>query len=86
MARLAGLDRAVITRAKEIVTSLERGDDLVGARVPPSDQLSLLAIAPPQPARNERSAVERSIAETDLDGMSPREAHAFLAELQAKLK
>jgi DNA mismatch repair protein MutS len=84
VARLAGLERSVIARAREIVTVLERGEDVGGARVPAGDQLSLLAPAPKsEPAR--RSPVERALLEADLDGMSPREALAFLAELQAKL-
>jgi DNA mismatch repair protein MutS len=32
-----------------------------------------------------RSAVERALAAADLDGLSPREAHALLTELQAQL-
>ncbi len=84
VARLAGLGSSVIARAKEIVGALERGEDLVGARVAPTDQLSLLGNhAPPPPAP---SAVESALAGADLDGMSPREALAFLAELQSKLK
>jgi DNA mismatch repair protein MutS len=85
VARLAGLDRSVIARAREIVASLERGEDVNGARVPSpdGDQLSLLA---PPSAPLQSSAVERALAAADLDGMSPREALAFLAELQAKLR
>jgi DNA mismatch repair protein MutS len=95
VARLAGLERGVISRAREIVTALERGEEVGGARVPDGDQLSLLAIAGPatksapggaQPPKREPSTVERALAEADVDGMSPREALAFLAELQAKLK
>jgi DNA mismatch repair protein MutS len=82
VARLAGLDRSVIARAREIVTALERGDDVGKGHVPPSNQLSLLQ---PREVGKQKSAVERALAEADLDGMSPREALAFLAELQAKL-
>jgi DNA mismatch repair protein MutS len=85
VARLAGIDRGVIARAKEIVTALERGDDLGGARaLPEGDQLSLLGRA--QPAPPARSEVERLIAAADVDGLSPREALALLADLQARLK
>jgi DNA mismatch repair protein MutS len=93
VARLAGLERAVIARAREIVTALERGEEVGNARVPAGDQLSLLAVGGPdkapaggQPPKREPSAIERALAEADVDGMSPREALAFLAELQAKLK
>ena len=84
VARLAGLEKSVIARAKEIVTALERGDEL-GEHVPsPSnDQLSLLQ-APPKAI--ERSEVERLIAAVDIDGISPREALALLADLQARCK
>jgi DNA mismatch repair protein MutS len=84
VARLAGLDRVVIARAREIVHALERGEEIGGARLPEGDQLSLLSTAPAPTI--ERSPVERLLAEADLDGMSPREALAFLAELQARLK
>jgi DNA mismatch repair protein MutS len=93
VARLAGLERTVIARAREIVTALERGEEVGNARVPAGDQLSLLAVGGPdkapargQPPKREPSAIERALAEADVDGMSPREALAFLAELQAKLK
>jgi DNA mismatch repair protein MutS len=85
VARLAGLPSKVIGRAREIVALLERGEDLGGARLPASDQLSLYT-EPAPPAEPARSAVERALAEADLDGLSPREALAFLAELQAKLR
>ena len=84
VARLAGLDRSVIARAKEIVTALERGDDVGKGHVPSSNQLSLLQ-PPTQKSAPKKSEVERALAEADLDGMSPREALAFLAELQSKL-
>jgi DNA mismatch repair protein MutS len=82
VARLAGIDRGVIARAREIVVALERGEELGPARLPEGDQLSLLGTVTPV---HEPSAVERALAEADLDGMSPREALAFLAELQARL-
>ena len=85
VARLAGLERSVIVRAKEIVTALERGDDVGGGGGLPVDgnQLSLLA---PPPVKPERSEVERQLADIDIDGLSPREALALLADLQARLK
>jgi DNA mismatch repair protein MutS len=82
VARLAGIDRAVLARAREIVDTLERGDELGGpAGLPPPDQLSLLGSPPPR-----ASAVEEALAAADVDGMSPREALALLAELQARLR
>ena len=42
--------------------------------------------AAPAPVATRRSAVEESLAAADLDGMSPREAHAFVSELQQRIK
>ena len=88
VARLAGLDKSVIARAKQILAKLESGDELGPHTVAESAQLSLLAppAGPPPPAAPARSAVEQALADADLDGMSPREAHALLAELQGRLK
>jgi DNA mismatch repair protein MutS len=99
VARLAGLDKGVIARAKQILDALERGDEIGPHALPSGEQLSLLA---PASARAESGAtaaesratasaprpspVEQALADADLDGMSPREAHAFLAELQARLR
>jgi DNA mismatch repair protein MutS len=80
VARLAGLDRLVIARAKELVARLERGE--VVAAVPVVEpQLSLLAPQKPPP----RSPVEELLAQVDIDGISPREALAILADLQARV-
>jgi DNA mismatch repair protein MutS len=126
VARLAGLDKSVVTRARQILDALERGDELGPHALPQGEQLSLLAApdshtkpypkegashtspypndgshTPPYPnggsdtrpypnpgphtTRYPKSAVEEALAAADLDGMSPREAHAFLAELQNRL-
>jgi DNA mismatch repair protein MutS len=87
VARLAGLDKSVIARAKQILAKLESGDELGPHAVAQSAQLSLLAPSEPPAPRSAApaSAVERALADADLDGMSPREAHAFLTELQARL-
>ncbi len=84
VARLAGLDKSVVARAKQILARLESGDELGPHELPSSEQLSLLAPPPPAPAPA-RSWVEQALADADLDGMSPREAHALLSELQARL-
>ena len=97
VARLAGIDRAVIDRAKSLLASLERGE-LVRSEPGPSGsgkaaQLNLLGamaadvgktsamLEPPRP-----SEIERLISATDLDGMSPREAHAFLFDLKSRIR
>ncbi|HZS35293.1 MAG TPA: DNA mismatch repair protein MutS, partial [Polyangia bacterium] len=95
VARLAGLEASVIARAKAIVTALERGEDLGGILPQLEDPLQpALPFAASgereRPRERERkpepSEVERALAAADVDGLSPREALAFLAELQAKLR
>jgi DNA mismatch repair protein MutS len=82
VARLAGLDGQVIARAKQIVAALERGDE-ISPHVPVADpQLDLLQ----KPAPREPSEIERLLLAVDIDGISPREALATLADLQARLK
>jgi len=89
VARLAGLDKSVVARAKQILAKLETGDE--SAQLPLLAGLSRQPAAAPAPpvASAERprvSEIERALADADLDGMSPREAHALLAELQSRLK
>ncbi|MEZ4359849.1 MAG: DNA mismatch repair protein MutS [Kofleriaceae bacterium] len=75
VARLAGLPRSVISRARQILGRLEGG-----ASLGQSPQLSLLAhVAAPTPALSE---VERRLREVDLDQTTPLEALAILAELR----
>ncbi len=85
VARLAGLERSVIARARQILTKLESGDELGPHTVAESEQLSLLAPPASATTKGAASEIERALADADLDGMSPREAHALLAELQARL-
>lgn len=84
VARLAGIAPAVIARAKQILAALEKGDQPGGHRLPEGPQLSLPEPAAPLPAVH--SELEAAVAAVDLDAMSPREAHAFLAELQGRLR
>jgi DNA mismatch repair protein MutS len=80
VARLAGLDKGVVLRARELLAALERGEALgIHAGTP---QLAL-----PVPAVvRESSDVERRLAAIDIDGVTAREALAILADLQARLK
>jgi DNA mismatch repair protein MutS len=77
VARLAGLPDTVIGRAKEVLGTLEAGHK-VGAAPDPASQLALFA-ATTDPLREE-------IRSLDVDGLSPREALAKLAELQARAR
>ncbi len=75
VARLAGLPRSVVGRARQILSRLEGGAGL-GA----SPQLSLMTSAPATP-----TAVELRLREVDLDRTTPLEALALLAELRRLL-
>ena len=85
VARLAGLPKAVIDRAREILTALERDELARGGRPSvtgtPSDPQRQLALfkpagdAPPDPLREK-------LASVDVDRMTPLDALTFLAELK----
>ena len=83
VARLAGLPPYVIARAQTILNGLERGDSAQKVAAEPRHQLRLVDSAPPPPRL---STIELAIRDADLDGMSPRQAAALLAELQARLR
>jgi len=93
VARLAGLPSAVVARAQELLGELERGE-IDAAGVPrladppleasPTPQLALFGLG------HEEDPVARAALDTlravDLDGTTPREAHALLAQLQERLQ
>ncbi len=93
VARLAGIDARVLGRARALLAALESDDAAGEQRGRGGRQLSLLgAIATSEPAPKAQgrapapSAIERALSDADLDGMSPREAQAFLFELKAKIR
>jgi DNA mismatch repair protein MutS len=75
--RLAGLPAEVVARARDVLRSLETGHR-VAATPSPADQLGLFA-APESPVLTELKGL-------DVDGLTPREALARLAELQRRAK
>jgi DNA mismatch repair protein MutS len=86
VARLAGLPRAVIDRAGEILTALERDELTRGGRPSvsstpsePQQQLGLFQ----SPAADDR--LRQRLAAVDLDQVTPMQALAFLAELKKEL-
>jgi DNA mismatch repair protein MutS len=87
VARLAGLPKTVIDRAREILGALERDELTRGGRPSvsgtpgdPQRQLGLFqTIAPPD------DVVREKIAAVDLDRMTPMEALTFLAEIKKEL-
>ena len=87
VARLAGLPKTVIDRAREILGALERDEltrggrpSLSGTPGDPQRQLGLFqTIAPPD------DVVREKIAAIDVDRMTPMEALTFLAEIKKQL-
>ena len=86
VARLAGLPRAVIDRAREILAALERDELTRGGRPSvsgtpsePQRQLGLFQAAAPDDRLRER------ITALDVDRMTPMEALTLLAELKKDL-
>jgi DNA mismatch repair protein MutS len=75
VAKLAGLPPGVLTRAREILESLESGNT-AAAGLP--EQMYLFHMAPPP----EDSALEKELAKVDPDTLSPKEAHEFLYHLK----
>jgi DNA mismatch repair protein MutS len=89
VARLAGLPPGVIARAKEILIGLERDELARGGRPTHSrnpadrtEQLGLFADTANGPGPRRADAVIARLMALDLDGTSPRDALAALAELQ----
>jgi DNA mismatch repair protein MutS len=83
VARLAGLPKGVIDRAREILTALERDEltrggrpSVSGTRSDPQKQLALFQA----PAADD--GVRRKLAAVDVDHMTPMEALALVAELK----
>jgi DNA mismatch repair protein MutS len=81
VARLAGVPRAVLARAGEVLAALEaRAEGLD----PIANELPLFGAAPrPQPPVAEASAALALLDETDPDSLSPREALEILYRLKA---
>jgi DNA mismatch repair protein MutS len=75
--RLAGLPAEVVSRARDVLRSLEAGHR-VAAAPSAADQLGLFA--PPE------SPLLAELKALDVDGLTPREALARLAELQRRAK
>jgi DNA mismatch repair protein MutS len=76
VAKLAGLPRGVIARARQVLVSLEKNDD--------GPQLDLLAHAAPtnKPSAAAAEAVLGALAEVDPDQTTPLAALSVLAELK----
>jgi DNA mismatch repair protein MutS len=87
VARLAGLPRPVVSRAREILAALERDElsrggrpSLSGTPDDPQRQLGLFQTAAPADPLRER------LSHVDADRMTPMEALLFVAELKKDLE
>jgi len=78
VAQLAGVSPAVIRRARSLLTQLE--ERALGTR----PQLDLFVATPetPAPTVSPEDPLRNRLLAIDLDGISPREAHLLLDELQ----
>ncbi len=86
VAELAGLPGPVIARAREVLTSLEQGEQ-AGALARLIDELPLFAAAPARAAKPaEPSDVEARLGEIHPDELTPRQALELLYELKSQLK
>jgi DNA mismatch repair protein MutS len=81
VARLAGLPAAVIARAREVLKLHERAEtqQVANALESPQTPVQMTMFTPLS-----QRIVDR-IASTDVDGLTPRDALALLAELQREL-
>ncbi len=85
VARLAGLPKPVIERAQAVLEKLEE-DRAAGKSSVSIDDLPLFSAALRDPVQTgTASAVEEALRAIEPDSLSPREAHAVLYELKAKL-
>jgi len=89
VARLAGVPAPVISRAKEVMASLEDGADPrkvirkgCPVRRKPRTGMADLFAAPPAAEPVTPSAVELRLKSVDPDAMTPRDAHALLYDLK----
>ncbi len=82
VAELAGLPKAVVQRAREVLSELESSDrEHAGvARAAESPQLSLFASTPPD------DGLRRELAGIDLDAMTPLDAMRVLYELRDRAR
>jgi DNA mismatch repair protein MutS len=86
VAKLAGLPKSVLERAKIVLKALERGErDGHSKQMALIDDLPLFsAVAAAPPIRS--SALEDALESIQPDSISPKEALDLIYELKAKIK
>jgi DNA mismatch repair protein MutS len=90
VARLAGLPKPVVERAREILAALERDELTRGGRpsvsgTPSEPQRQLGLFQPPDKDAAKADAVRTKLAAVDVDRLTPLEALTLLAELKKEL-
>ena len=88
VARLAGLPRGVIDRARAVLAALERGDDVFGrARTPTAaiDTRQIELFGPRMPVPSAAEEVASELRALDPDELTPRAALELIARLREKL-
>ena len=82
VAKLAGLPKAAVDRARDVLNRLEADHDSAEARL---GNLPLFSAPSPSKAPHQPSQVEQALAELDVNDLSPRAALDLLYELKTKL-
>jgi len=82
VARLAGLPRPVLARAKDVLARLEKGREKTGGIAAGLDDLPLFAAATEREAEAP-DALREALAEVDVDALSPRDALELIYRLKA---
>ena len=83
VARLAGLPRPVIARARAVLAKLEEGRERTGGIAAGLGELPLFAAAAARDVPPASDPVRDRLAATDLDALSPRDALELLYRLKA---
>ena len=79
VAKLAGLPKAVVKRAREIMTNLESGNT---SALGLDNQMFLFGPGGTPSDNNEPTQIEKELSLTDPNALSPKEAHEFLYHLK----
>ena len=86
VAKLAGIARPVLARAKAVLSKLEAGRAATGGLAAGLDDLPLFAASMAQEEAAASDALRDAIADMDVDAMSPRDALDALYELKKRLR
>ncbi|MEM7643694.1 MAG: DNA mismatch repair protein MutS [Pseudomonadota bacterium] len=85
VAKLAGLPEAVVSRAREVLDALEKGEREGGSKAV-IDDLPLFSVTPsPPPTPKQGSAVEARLEGVLPDALTPKEALDLVYELKSKM-